>query len=358
MRKRTIKSSALNSAIEQGQFFLYKDSAGNVQINTLMRDETFWLTQKTMAELFEVEVPAISKHIKNIFEDGELKENQVVSKMEITATDGKNYNTTIYNLDMIIAVGYRINSKQATTFRIWATSVLREYIIKGYALDDDRLKRGNKFDKAYFRDLLERIKDIRTSERMFYQQLKDIYALSADYNHDFEATIIFFAKVQNKVHFAVTGQTAAEVIHSRADSEKSNMGLTTWQNSPEGRITRQDVIIAKNYLKEGELKELRYIVNLFLDYAQHEAESEHVIFMRDWERELDKVLELNRKELLQSAGKISHEKALQKAIAEYEKYKAKLKLTEKEDSEREYLLDIKELEKLETKYTNENNANT
>ena len=198
-----------------GQFFLYKDSVGKVQINALLRDETFWLTQKGMAELFEVEVPAISKHIKNIFSEGELNDNQVISKMEITAADGKNYNTAFYNLDMIIAVGYRVNSRQATAFRIWATSVLREYIIKGYALDDDRLKNANKFDKAYFRELLERIKDIRVSERMLYQQLKDIYALSADYNRDYEDTILFFAKVQNKAHFAVTGKTAAEVIHSR-----------------------------------------------------------------------------------------------------------------------------------------------
>jgi hypothetical protein len=184
---------------------------------------------------------------------------------------------------------------------------------------------------------------------MLYQQLKDIYTLSADYNRDYEDTLLFFAKVQNKVHFAVTGQTAAEVIHSRVDAEKTNLGLTTWQSSPEGRITRQDVTIAKNYLKEGELKELRYIVNLFLDYAQHEAESERVIFMRDWERELDKVLELNRKQLLDSAGKISHEDALKKAIAEYEKYRSKMKLAEKEASQQEYLLDIKELQKLEEK---------
>ena len=331
----------------EGQFFLYKDSAGRVQINALLRDETLWLTQKVMAELFEVEVPAISKHIKNILAEGELKENQVISKMETTAADGKNYNTSFYNLDMIIAVGYRVNSRRATAFRIWATSVLREYIIKGYALDDDRLKNGNKFDKAYFRDLLDRIKDIRTSERMLYQQLKDIYSLSADYNRDYEDTILFFAKVQNKVHFAITGQTAAEVIHSRADANTANMGLTNWQASPDGRITRQDVTIAKNYLKEPELKELKFIINLFLDYAQHEAEGGRVIFMRDWERELDKVLELNRRELLHSAGKISHEEALKKAIAEYEKYRANLKLTEKEDSEQEYLLDIRELERLE-----------
>jgi len=335
---------------EQGQLFLYKDSSGKVQINALMRDETFWLTQKAMAELFEVDRSVITKHIGNIYTDDELIESATCAKFAQVQTEGNreiSRETSFYNLDMIIAVGYRVNSRKATSFRIWATSVLREYIIKGYALDDDRLKNGYKFDKAYFRELLERIKDIRTSERMLYQQLKDIYALSADYNQDYEDTILFFARVQNKVHFAITGQTAAEVIHSRVNANKINMGLTTWQNSPDGRITRQDVTIAKNYLKEGELKELRYIVNLFLDYAQHEAESERIICMRDWEHELNKVLELNRKELLQSAGKIKHEEALQKAIAEYEKYREKLKLTEKKDSEREYLLDIKELEKLE-----------
>jgi len=338
--------------VNQGQLFLYKDSSGKVQVNALLREETFWLTQKSMAELFEVDRSVITKHIGNIYAEGELKESATCAKFAQVQIEGNreiSRETSFYNLDMIIAVGYRVNSKQATAFRIWATAVLREYIIKGYALDDDRLKNGSKFDKAYFRELLERIKDIRTSERMLYQQLKDIYALSADYNRDYEDTILFFAKVQNKVHFAITGQTAAEVIHSRADSNKSNMGLTVWQNSPDGRITRQDVTIAKNYLKEGELKELRYIVNLFLDYAQHEAESERIIYMRDWEQELDKVLELNRKELLKSAGKITHEEALQKAITEYEKYREKLKLTEKKDAEQEYLLDIKELEKLEAK---------
>ena len=339
-----------------GQFFLYKDSAGKVQINALLREETFWLTQKAMAELFETDRSVITKHIGNIYAEGELKEPSTCAIIAQVQTEGNrevSRDTAFYSLDMIIAVGYRVNSKQATAFRIWATSVLREYIIKGYALDDDRLKNGNKFDKVYFRELLERIKDIRVSERMLYQQLKDIYALSADYNRDYKDTILFFAIVQNKTHFAITGKTAAEVIHSRADANETNMGLTTWNTSPNGRITRQDVTIAKNYLKEGELKELRYIVNLFLDYAQHEAESERVIYMRDWERELDKVLEFNRKKLLQSAGKITHEEALQKAIAEYEKYRAKLKLTEKTDSEQEYLLDIKELEKLESKLAKE-----
>ena len=211
MGKRELKNP------EQGKFFLYKDSTGKVQINAFFRDETFWLTQKTMAELFEVDRSVITKHIGNIYAESELRESVTCANFAQVQIEGNreiSRNTSFYNLDMIIAVGYRVNSKQATAFRIWATTVLKEYIIKGYALDEDRLKNGNKFDKAYFRELLERIKDIRTSERMLYQQLKDIYALSVDYNNDYEDTILFFAKVQNKVHFAITGQTAAEVINS------------------------------------------------------------------------------------------------------------------------------------------------
>jgi len=229
MRKKEAKNAPLSAQPAAGQFFLYKDSAGRVQINALLRDETLWLTQKGMAELFEADRSVITKHIGNIYEEGELKEMSTCANFAQVQTEGSREVTrdiTFYNLDMIIAVGYRVNSRQATAFRIWATSVLREYIIKGYALDDERLKNGNIFDKAYFRELLERIKDIRASERMLYQQLKDIYALSADYNQNYEDTIFFFAKVQNKMHFAITGKTAAEVIYSRADADETNMGLT------------------------------------------------------------------------------------------------------------------------------------
>jgi len=346
------------TAVTPQQFFLYKDTSGRIQINALFRDETLWLTQKALAELFEVEIPAISKHIKNIITDGELIENQVISKMEITASDGKNYNTAFYNLDMIIAVGYRVNSKKATAFRIWATEVLREYIVKGFAMDDERLKKVNKFGADYFREMLDRIKEIRVSERRLYQQLKDIYALSADYNQDYRETLEFFARVQNKVHYAITGHTAPEIIHARADSKKSNMGLTSWEGSPNRRITRTDVIIAKNYLQQDELGDLRYIVIAFLDFAEHEARSGRLIFMKDWEGELDRIIEFNRKAVLKGKGKISREEAEKKALTEYAKYRERIRPLEQQEWHQEYLLDIKELENIEKEIINGNDKNS
>jgi hypothetical protein len=235
----------MDMAVMPQQFFLYKDNSGRVQINALFRDETLWLTQKAMAELFEVERSVITKHIGNIYKEGELQEKAVCANFAHTAADGKSYNTAFYNLDMIIAVGYRVNSKQATAFRIWATEVLREYIVKGFVLDDERLKKVNKFGADYFREMLDRIKEIRVSERRLYQQLKDIYALSADYNQNYRETLEFFARVQNKVHFAITGNTAPEIIHARADSKKSNMGLTSWEGSPNRRITRAMLLSQK-----------------------------------------------------------------------------------------------------------------
>lgn len=309
-------------------------------------EDTMWLSQKQMAEIFEVEVPAINKHIKNIFESGELMDDTVISKMEITASDGKNYETKLYNLDMIIAVGYRVNSKKATQFRIWATKVLHEYIQKGFALDDERFKRGNKFDKQYFKELRERIKDIRTSEKMLYQQLKEIYALSADYNYDKLQTIMFFATVQNKVHYAITGQTSAELIKSRADSTKEHMNLQTWDNMAKGDITKSDIAVAKNYLTEPELTELKYIINMFLDFAEHKANAEEPIFMKEWEEELDSFLAFNKKQILTNAGNVSRVEALRHASAEYVKYKLRIKQEEKNIAVEEYKSDIKELEKL------------
>lgn len=309
-------------------------------------EDTMWLSQKQMAEIFEVEVPAINKHIKNIFESGELMDDTVISKMEITASDGKNYETKLYNLDMIIAVGYRVNSKKATQFRIWATKVLHEYIQKGFALDDERFKRGNKFDKQYFKELRERIKDIRTSEKMLYQQLKEIYALSADYNYDKLQTIMFFATVQNKVHYAITGQTSAELIKSRADSTKEHMNLQTWDNMAKGDITKSDIAVAKNYLTEPELTELKYIINMFLDFAEHKANAEEPIFMKEWEEELDSFLAFNKKQILTNAGTVSRVEALRHASAEYVKYKLRIKQEEKNIAVEEYKSDIKELEKL------------
>ena len=280
---------------------VYNRKNGKPAINPQFFNNNMWLTQKQMAELFEVEIPAISKHIKNILDEGELVKERVISKMEKNEKSDSfpiNPNPFLYNLDMVIAVGYRVNSKKATDFRIWATNVLHEYIQKGFALDDERFKQGYPDDKQYFKELRERIKEIRASERMLYQQIKDIYALSADYDNDRQQTMLFFAKVQNKLLFAISGKTGPEIIHSRVDSNKENVGLTSFKNSPDGRVTKQDVEIAKNYLQEPEMKELRYIVNLFLDYAEHKAESEEKIFMREWEILLNDFLAFNKKEIL------------------------------------------------------------
>ncbi|HEY8783198.1 MAG TPA: virulence RhuM family protein [Mucilaginibacter sp.] len=250
----------------------YSTPTGEVKIEVIFNDETFWLTQKRMAELFGVEVPAISKHLKNIFESGELIETSVVSKMETTANDGKNYFTSFYNLDAIIAVGYRVNSYQATQFRIWATKTLKEFIIKGFVLDDERLKQGKRFGKDYFDELLERIREIRASERRFYLKIADIYEqCSIDYKNDAEITRKFFKTVQNKLHFAISGKTAAQLIAERASAEKPNMGLQTWKNSPSGKVLKSDVGVAKNYLIEKEIKELERIVTMYLDYAELQA---------------------------------------------------------------------------------------
>ncbi len=322
---------------------------GMPAINARFFNQTVWLTQKQMADLFTVEVPAISKHIKNIFEEGEIVKDVAVSKMEKNEKTGTfpiNPEPFLYNLDVVIAVGYRVNSKKATEFRMWATKVLHEYIQKGFALDDERLKGGYDFDRAYFRELRERIKDIRVSERMLYQQLKAIYALSADYNHDKRQTLMFFAKVQNKVHFAITGSTSAELIYQRADATKAHMNLQTWDGAPDGDIVKRDIMWAKNYLTEPELKELKYVINMFLDFAEHKAEAEEPIFMKEWEQELDKFLAFNQKEILENNGKISRVQALKKASEEYGKYKLRIKQEEKSDSEQERLEDIKELEKI------------
>ena len=328
--------------------FLYNQD-GKPSVFVPVGDDTMWLSQKQMAEIFEVEVPAINKHIKNIFDSGELSKNSTISKMEIVQDEGNRQVTRVvdlYNLDMIIAVGYRVNSKTATEFRIWATKVLHEYIQKGFALDDERFKQGNKFDKQYFKELRERIRDIRISEKMLYQQLKDIYALSADYNYDKVMTLMFFATVQNKVHFAITGNTSAELIKTRADHTKEHMNLQTWHNMPEGDITKTDIAVAKNYLTEPELKELQYIINMFLDFAEHKADAEEPIFMKEWEQELDKFLVFNQKQILDNAGTVSRMEALRYASCEYTKYKLRIKQEEKANSEIEYKQDIKELEKL------------
>lgn len=301
---------------------LYSSPEGNIKVEVVFSGETFWLTQKRMAELFGVEVPAVSKHLKNIFETGELQEDAVISKMETTAADGKTYVTAFYNLDAIIAVGYRVNSRQATQFRIWATKTLREFIIKGFVLDDERLKQGKRFGKDYFDELLERIREIRASERRFYQKITDIYEqCSIDYSKDADITQTFFKTVQNKLHWAITGKTAALIIAERAKSSEPNMGLQTWKNAPTGKIMKTDVSIAKNYLIEKEIKELERVVTMYLDYAENQAAREIPMKMADWVQKIDAFLQFNEYKILKDAGKVSHEVAKKLAEKEYEKYR-------------------------------------
>lgn len=308
--------------MEDNNLIIYKNSEGNIIVDAIYKDETLWLSQKGMSKVFEVGVPAISKHLKNIFEEKELDKSAVISKMEITAEDGKNYNTEVYSLDAIIAVGYRINSKKATEFRIWATKILKEYMTKGFALNDERFIKGNKYDSKYFDELLERIKTIRVSERMAYQKITDLFiATSTDYDPKSEEAYTFFKIVQNKLHFAISGYTAAELIYSRANSKKAHMGLTNWKNSPDGLIYKYDVRVAKNYLNEEELNKLNDLTNMFLVFAEDEAKERHVMTMNDWIKSTDDLLQFRRKQILKDSGRISHKQAVEKAENEYEKYR-------------------------------------
>ena len=300
---------------ESNNLLIYKNSDGNVIVDAIYKDETLWLTQKGMAKVFDVQVPAISKHLKNIFDEEELIKDSVVSKMEITAADGKIYNTEVYNLDAIIAVGYRVNSKKATEFRIWATQRLHEYIQKGFTIDDNRLKQGG---NRYFKELLQRIRDIRSSERNFYQQVTDIYATSIDYDPRSEITKKFFATVQNKLHYAVHEQTAAELIYNRVDNEKPYVGMTNFKGN---YVTMDDVKIAKNYLSEIELQRLNLLVSQFLDFAELQALEQRTMKMNDWVAELDNQILLNRRKILEGNGKISHEEAIKKAEKEFQIYR-------------------------------------
>ena len=304
------------------KFLLYTTPTGGVRVEVFIQEETVWLTQKAIATLFGVGVPAISKHLKNIFEQGELIENSVISILETTAPDGKNYQTQYYNLDAIISVGYRVNSVQATQFRIWATQTLKEYIQKGFVMDDERLKQGKTlFGKDYFDELLERIREIRSSERRFYQKITDIYALAADYDKNAETTKDFFTTVQNKLHWAIVGKTAAEIIYSEADASKIYMGLQTWKNAPEGKILKSDVAVAKNYLNEAHIQELNRIVSAYLDLAENNAKRQQIIRMGDWAKFLDGFLQLSNYPILTHKGKVSQLEAKLKAESEYEKYR-------------------------------------
>lgn len=306
-------------------FFLYKDGNGEVKVEIYIFNETVWLTQDKIAQLFGVQRPAVTKHLKNIFGSGELVEGSVSSIMELTAADGKKYQTKLYNLDAILSVGYRVNSIQATHFRIWANSVLKEYLIKGFAMNDERLKNPQTlFGKDYFEEQLARIRDIRSSERRFYQKITDIYSqCSADYEVGSNVTKKFFATVQNKLHWAISGQTAAEIIVARVDADKPNMGLTTWKNAPNGMIRKPDVSIAKNYLTETEMDDLNRIVSMYLDYAERQAKKGQVMYMRDWVKKLDAFLQFNEESVLQHSGRVSHEVAKVLAEQEYDKFHAR-----------------------------------
>lgn len=318
--------TSLENAIT-GNVIVYQAENESVSTNVLFKDETFWMTQKDMAKLFDVNVPAISKHLKNIFESGELDLLAVISKMETTAEDGKIYQTNFYNLDAIITVGYRVNSKKATQFRIWATRVLREYIIKGFVLDDIMLKNGRAFGQDYFKELLRRVRSIRASERRIYQQVTDIFAVCAiDYDAQSPITREFFGTIQNKFHYAITGQTAAEIIHSHADATKNHMGLTTWESGPEGRIYKKDVIIAKNYLSVEEIEQLERTVSSFFDYIERIIERHETFTMKAFIESVDKFLDFNEYQILTNKGLISMTQAQKKAVSEYKTFNTQQKV--------------------------------
>ncbi len=312
--------------LKELSFLMYTSKEENISVNVVVKDETIWLTQKAMAELFGVGIPAISKHLKNIFDEGELNEKVVISILEITTDHGaipgktQTKDTKFYNLDAIISVGYRVNSQKATKFRIWATGVLKEYMIKGFTLDDERLKQGKTlFGQDYFRELLERVRSIRASERRIWQQITDIFAeCSIDYNKDDQITKDFYAMVQNKFHYAISGKTAAEIVYESADSKKENMGLMTWKNSPKGRILKSDVSIAKNYLDEKSIKRLERTITGYFDYIEDIIERENTFTMQEFAQSVNEFLAFRRYDILQNKGKISHAKAKEKAESEYD----------------------------------------
>ncbi len=316
------------------QFLIYSTPKEDVKIEAVVKDETLWLTQKAMAELFGVKVPAISKHLKNIFEEGELEESVVISKMEITTQHGaikdktQQNETQFYNLDAIISVGYRVNSAKATHFRIWATKVLKEFIQKGFVLDDERLKQGKTaFGKDYFRELLERVRSIRASERRIWQQITDIFAeCSIDYDRNSAVTKEFYAMVQNKFHYAITGQTAAEIIYNKADHTKDNMGLTTWKYAPDGRILKSDVVVAKNYLEEKEIRQLERAVTGYFDYIEDLIERENTFNMKEFADSVNEFLSFRRYDILKDKGRISRIQAENKAEAEYDEFNKSQKI--------------------------------
>ena len=323
------------------QFLLYTMPEAEGKVQVVIKEETLWCTQKAMAQLFGVGVPAISKHLKNIFEEGELFADSVISKMETTAADGKNYTTTYYSLDAIIAVGYRVSSLKATRFRQWATKILSEYIKKGFTMDDERLKQGTAvFGKDYFRELLERVRSIRASERRIWQQITDIYAeCSTDYDKNSPTTHDFYAMIQNRFHYAITGQTAAEIIYSKADHTKDHMGLTTWKNAPDGRVLKSDVSIAKNYLQEKEIRQLERTVSSYFDYIENQIERHNAFNMKQFAASVNKFLTFNDYQILPDKGKISAAQAKKKAEEEYDIFNKTQRIDSDFDKEVRGLLD-------------------
>lgn len=314
-------SKGLTIRNSTADFLIFTKQVGEDGIEVYYENETIWLPQKLMARLFDVNVRTISEHLQNIFSSGELQEDSVIRKFRTTAADGKNYDTQFYNLDAIISVGYRVNSKRATEFRQWATQVLREFAVKGYVMDRKRLENGTFLGEDYFERLLAEIREIRLSERRFYQKITDIYATSVDYNKDAPTTREFFAKVQNKLHYAIHGHTAPELIKKRADSTKPHMGLTSWEGGPEGKVVKTDVATAKNYLSAEELESLGRIVNAYLELAEDRAKRHIPMTMEDWATRLDKFLEFDERDVLQNAGTISAKIAKDHAESEFEKYR-------------------------------------
>ncbi len=324
---------------KKGEILFYRTDNGDIDLGVLFSGQTVWLTQSQMVDLFQRDRSVISRHIKNVLEEGELDEKTTIAKYAIVQDEGNRQverEASYYNLDMIIAVGYRVRSVQGTQFRIWATNTLREYIIKGFVIDDDRLKNGRHFGKDYFDELLERIREIRASERRFYQKITDIYAeCSVDYDGKLDVTRKFYATVQNKLHYAITGKTAAEIINNRADSSKSNMGLTTWKNSPKGKVLKSDINTAKNYLSKEEIDELNRIVNMYLDYAENQAKKQIPMKMKDWINKLDAFLEFNEYEILQGGGNVSAKVAKELAYKEYDKFRIEQDKEYKSDFDKE-----------------------
>ena len=331
----------------EGQALIYATADGAVRVEVLFQDETFWLSQRGMAELFGVDVRTVSEHLQTIFRTGELIEESVVRKFRITAADGKRYLTNLYNLDAVISVGYRVNSRQATQFRIWATQTLKEFIVKGFVLDDERLKQGARFGQDYFDELLGRIREIRASEKRFYQKVRDLYATAIDYDPHSDAAQLFFKKAQNKMLWAVTGKTAAEIVVERAESTQPNMGLKTWAGE---RVRRQDIVVAKNYLQGEVLEELDRIVVMYLDYAEDQVRMRNTMTMRDWEDRLDVFLTFNERELLTHPGTVSAAVAERLAAERYAGFDARRKQFERDDADAE---DLKAIEALQRELPDE-----